>query len=165
MRLLYASNWMGPVLKSLKPSCLGRNRGKKKLAGPGPSQNFVFRLRPGRARAEISISLSGRSGLGPKFQFLFRAGPIFSYILRAGPGPVRKIRPVQISSPDNEIIIISIGNKKVCLDLIVIFVIFFFWRQIAYLISKILFYISMKQKRKLHRNIITNIPSLDYATK
>ena len=39
----------GPVLKSLKPSFLGQI-GKK----------------IGRARAEISICLSGRAGLGPK---------------------------------------------------------------------------------------------------
>ena len=61
----------------------------KKLAGPG--QNFVFRFRRGQARAKISISLSGRDGLGSKFQFLFRTepGPDLNFFFftsgRAGP--------------------------------------------------------------------------------
>ena len=35
--------------------------------GKGSGQNFVFCFRLGQARAEISICLSGRAGLGPKF--------------------------------------------------------------------------------------------------
>ena len=62
----------GPVLKSLKASCLGRNRKKN---WPGPGQNFVFCFRPGRARAEISISLSGRAWAEIFFFTLCRAGP------------------------------------------------------------------------------------------
>ena len=97
----------GPVLKSLKPSCLYRNRKKigrarakilyfvSGRAGLGPKFQFPFRARPGRARTEISISLSGRSGPGPKF---------FS-LLQAGPGPVWKIRPVHTS-------IFNKNNKK-----------------------------------------------------
>ena len=64
----------GPVLKSLKSSFLGRFSEKKNW--PGPGQNFVFRFRPGRVLVEISISLSGRTGLEPKFQFSFRARPV-----------------------------------------------------------------------------------------
>ena len=48
----------GPVLKSLKPSCLSRYR-KKKI---------------------------GLAGLGLKFQFPFRAGPKFQFSFRAGQG-------------------------------------------------------------------------------
>ena len=70
----------GPVLKSVKPSCLGWNWKKKKI---WPGQNFVSRFRP-----EISISLSGRAGPGLKF---------FS-LLRTGPGLVWKIRPMQTFS-------------------------------------------------------------------
>ena len=47
----------GPVLKLLKTKWSGRNR--KKMAGPGPSQTFVFHFGLGWTRAEISISLSG----------------------------------------------------------------------------------------------------------
>ena len=61
----------GQVLKSLTPSCLGRNW-EKKLTGPGPGQHFVFRFGPGRARTEISSSLLSQPELGPKFQFIFR---------------------------------------------------------------------------------------------
>ena len=57
----------GPVLKSLKPSCLGRNR-KKKLTGLDQSQNFAFRFRPGRARAEIFFFTSGRARSEKSFQ-------------------------------------------------------------------------------------------------
>ena len=66
---------MRTVLKSLKTKRSGR-KSKKKLAGPGPGQNCVFGFGPGRAGpgSEISISLSGLSRLGRKFQFLFRAG-------------------------------------------------------------------------------------------
>ena len=72
----------GPVFKSLKPRCLGRNRKK----------NW-----PGRARAKILYFVSGRAGLRPKFQFRFgpgsglnfnfpiRPGPKFFSLLRAGP--------------------------------------------------------------------------------
>ena len=36
-----------PVIKSLKPNCLGRNR-KKKLAGPGRTRaQILFQARPG----------------------------------------------------------------------------------------------------------------------
>ena len=65
-----------PVLKSLKTKRSGLKLKKKKLAGPSPGQNFAFRFGPNRARAEISISLSGRAGLGLKFQFLFLTGPV-----------------------------------------------------------------------------------------
>ena len=66
----------GPVLKSLKPSCLGRNR-KKNMVGPG------------RAPAKILYFVSGWTGLGPRFQFLFWAGP--------GRARSEKIRPMQTS--------------------------------------------------------------------
>ena len=43
-------------------------KSEKKLTGQiyGPGQNYVFRFGPGRARTEISISLSGRAG--PRLQ-------------------------------------------------------------------------------------------------
>ena len=61
-----------------------------KLAGPG--RNFIFYFRPGRAQAEISISLSGRARLGPKLgparNFFLYFGPCRAEIVavRAGPG-------------------------------------------------------------------------------
>ena len=67
----------GPVLtKSLKSSCLDRNRKK----------NW-----PGQARAKILYFGSGQAGLGPKFQFpfsLLRTGPGWncSHAGRVGPG-------------------------------------------------------------------------------
>ena len=66
----------GPVLKSLKPRCLGRNW-KKKLAGSG--QNSVLRFG------------SGRAGLGSKFQFSFRdvPGSDINFNFSFGPGRAR----------------------------------------------------------------------------
>ena len=58
----------GPVLKSLKPSCLSRNQ--KKLVGPGQAwANYSIYLyfvsgRDG-PKAEISVSLSGRARADP----------------------------------------------------------------------------------------------------
>ena len=72
---------------------LGKKIGR---AGPGPGQNFRFCFRPGQDRAEISISLSGRAELGPKFQFLFRVGPGQKFFLYFGPGPVRPEREIEI---------------------------------------------------------------------
>ena len=51
-------------------------------------QAISFQAGPGRARTEISISLSSRAGLEPKFQFLFRGGSC----------PVWKKRSVQTSN-------------------------------------------------------------------
>ena len=59
-------NW--PVLKSLKPSCLGQNRKKTRRAGPGPKfcisfqagpgsgQNFNFPFGPSRAQTNFNFS-------------------------------------------------------------------------------------------------------------
>ena len=52
----------GSVLKSLKRKLFGRKL-EKKLAWPG------------RAQPKILYFVSGRTGLGPKFQFAFQAGP------------------------------------------------------------------------------------------
>ena len=60
----------GPVLKSLKPSCLSRNQKK----------NWLGRARPG---PKLCISFQAGLGLEPKFQFLFRVRP---RLYPCGPG-------------------------------------------------------------------------------
>ena len=59
----------GSVLKSLKPKRSGSKSKSTKMdgLGLGPGQYFIFCFGPGRARAEISNSLSGWAGLAPKF--------------------------------------------------------------------------------------------------
>ena len=66
--------------------------------GPGPKFYIWFRAGPGRARPEISISLSGRAG---NFFSLFRVGPDsdYSYAAQAGPGSEKSglCRPLMYS--------------------------------------------------------------------
>ena len=73
----------GPVLKiTLKRAALAEI--EKNLSARVPCKNFVLCFKQGRVRTEVSISISSRAGLGPKFHFMFRAVSIrkFQLILR-----------------------------------------------------------------------------------
>ena len=59
----------GPVLKSLKSSCLGQNREKKiGLVGPGPKFQFPFWAWPG---SDLNFNWAG---LGPNYFLYFGPG-------------------------------------------------------------------------------------------
>ena len=102
---------------NLKPT--GRNR-KKNWSG--------------RTRAKILYFVSGRAGLGPKFQFLFRAGPgsglnfnfpfgpgravlgrKFQFLCRAGPGPSRNFFLYFGPGPDWKIRPVQTSTLKIVL--------------------------------------------------
>ena len=73
---MQATEWTGFKITSTE---LSGPKSEKKLAGPGPGQNFVFRFGPGRT--QTSISLSGRAEI-----FFFTSGRAEIVTTRAEPG-------------------------------------------------------------------------------
>ena len=79
----------------------------KKIKTPSCNKRFKKGNWPGQARAKILYFVSGRAGLGPKFQFLGPGRNFFLYFgpgraeivpMPDGPGPDWKIGPMQTSN-------------------------------------------------------------------